>query len=322
MTGQTVAIVGAGLAGLACARVLFGAQHPVALLEKSRGLGGRLATRRIGRLAFDHGAQYVVAHYPGLRDYLELACATGHARAWNPLAPGLEGTENWLVGSPGMSSLVKPLATGLDIRRGLRVVGCERRGEEWWLKSGSGDQIGPFAALVLAVPAPQAVELTLDLPANFDVATHLSQVRMAPCWAAMIAFSERFATPADVMTDSNGPLAWAARDVGKPERLSPHDCWVLHASAEWTRAHLEDAPASVAEALLKEFEKLVGATPRGGYLSAHLWRYARVEEPLGQPCVWVPEMRFGLCGDWCLGARAEAAWLSGTALAQRLIESQ
>ncbi|MEY4932043.1 MAG: hypothetical protein RLZZ403_363, partial [Pseudomonadota bacterium] len=77
MTEGTVAIVGAGLAGLACARVLFGAQYSVTVLEKSRGLGGRIATRRVGRLAFDHGAQYLVVRDAGFRDYMDLASATG-----------------------------------------------------------------------------------------------------------------------------------------------------------------------------------------------------------------------------------------------------
>ncbi len=319
MTDAAVAIVGAGMAGLACARVLFGAQHPVTVLEKSRGLGGRLATRRIGRMAFDHGAQYVIARDPGLQDYLDLACATGHVRPWVPVSPGLPRTEPWLIGCPGMSAMVKPLAAGIDVRRGLRVVACEKRGEEWWLASESGDPVGPFGALVLAVPAPQAIELSRNLAATFDVAGTLSRVRMAPCWAVMIAFSERFDTPADIVADTAGPLAWAARDVGKPDRRSPHDCWVLHASPQWTREHLEDAPASVAESLLLEFEKLVGVTPRGAYLSAHLWRFARVEQPLGEPCVWDPESRFGLCGDWCLDAKVEAAWISGTTLARRIL---
>ena len=73
MTEGAVAIVGAGLAGLACARVLFGAQHAVTVLEKSRGVGGRIATRRVGRLAFDHGAQYLMVRDAGFRDYMELA---------------------------------------------------------------------------------------------------------------------------------------------------------------------------------------------------------------------------------------------------------
>jgi renalase len=319
MTEGTVAIVGAGLAGLACARVLFGAQYTVTVLEKSRGLGGRIATRRVGRLAFDHGAQYLVVRDAGFRDYMDLASATGYAARWQPAGPGLSQREPWHVGVPGMSGIVKPLAAGLDIKRGLKVLKCERREGEWFLKTESGDELGPFAVLLLAVPAPQAVELTRDFTSTLDVEVRLRNVRMAPCWAAMVAYADRLDVPTDVLANQPGMLSWAARDVGKPGRLSTDDCWVLHASPEWTRDHIDDAPTVAAQALVAEFGNRMGVTARAKYFAAHLWRYARVEQPLGEPCVWDANLRFGLCGDWCLDARAEAAWSSGTSLAQHVL---
>jgi predicted NAD/FAD-dependent oxidoreductase len=323
MSESRIAVIGAGMAGLACARGLFAASREVSILEKSRGLGGRLATRRIGRLAFDHGAQYVIARESGLQDYLDLACATGHAHSWLPVAPGLSRTEPWYVGAPGMSSLVQPLAAGLDVRRGVRVVACAKRDTDWWLQCESGDELGPFEALVFAIPAPQALDLTRDLNAGFDIAARLNEVRMAPCWAVLAGFPERLDSPADIFSLKAGPLAWAARDVSKPGRKSPHDCWVFHASAEWTQEHIDDTAAKVAAALLLEFGKLVddAPAPNGAHLVAHLWRYARVEKPLGEPCLWDPVQRLGFCGDWCMGPRVEAAWISGTTLAQRILTS-
>lgn len=319
MTEGKIAIVGAGLAGLACARVLCGAQYAVTVLEKSRGLGGRIATRRVGRLSFDHGAQYLVVRDAGFRDYMDLASATGYAATWQPAGPGLAQREPWYVGVPGMSGIVKPLAAGLDIKRGLKVLKCERREGEWFLKTESGDELGPFAVLLLAVPAPQAVELTRDFTGTLDVEVRLRNVRMAPCWAVMVSYADRLDVPADVLAHQPGTLSWAARDVGKPGRLSTDDCWVLHASPDWTRDHLDDDPTSVAEALVAEFGKRMAVTARAKYFAAHLWRYARVEQPLGEPCVWDAKLRFGLCGDWCLDARAEAAWSSGTSLAQQVL---
>lgn len=316
-----VAVVGAGLAGLACARALFGAQRPVTVFEKSRRLGGRLATRRIGRMAFDPGAQYVVARETPLQDYVDLACTTGYAESWVPVAPGLKRLEPWIVGKPGMGAFVQPLAAGLDIRRAVRVTACSYSAGEWWLKTEAGDDLGAYAALVLAVPAPQAFELVRDINDGFGIAGRLGTVRMAPCWSVMAGFPDRFDTPADVHIDSVGPLAWAARDVSKPGRRSPHDCWVLHASSAWTREHLEDAPAAAAEKLLAEFARWSGPVPHGAYVAAHLWRHARVDRPLGEPCLWDASMHLGLCGDWCLDARAEAAWISGAALAQRVLAS-
>ena len=55
----SVAIIGAGMSGLAAARVLSDAGYAVTIFEKSRGVGGRAATRRRAGFIYDHGAQYI-----------------------------------------------------------------------------------------------------------------------------------------------------------------------------------------------------------------------------------------------------------------------
>lgn len=315
---DSTAVIGAGMAGLVCARRLFAAGQKVTVLEQSRDLGGRLATHRVGKLSFDHGAQYVVARDPQLQDYLELAKTTGFAEFWAPSGADLPRSEQWVVGVPSMNALLRPLAAGLNVRRGLKVVSCRRRAEEWWLTSTSGDELGPFGTLVLAIPAPQAIELLSELTDDaFD--SRLHQVRMAPCWAVMAGFPQRIGVSVDVLSGESGTLAWAARDGSKPGRKSPHECWVLHATPQWSRQHLDLPRKEVAQSLLSEFELLLGPMSHGVWLAAHLWRYARVEQSLGEPCLWNPVLQLGLCGDWCLDARAEAAWLSGTTLAGKML---
>ena len=45
-----------------------------------------------------------------------------------------------------------------------------------------------------------------------------------------------------------------------------------------------------------------------------------METPLGQEYLWDRSARIGVCGDWCLGARVEAAYDSGVALARAVLE--
>ena len=78
-----VIIVGAGLAGLACARRLAAAGIPFVILEADRRIGGRIKTDRIDGFLLDHGFQVLQTAYPEARrnldyDRLEL----------KPFAPG------------------------------------------------------------------------------------------------------------------------------------------------------------------------------------------------------------------------------------------
>jgi len=312
---RSVAIVGAGLAGLACARTLAAHGVEVALLDKGRAPGGRLATRRAevdGRaFAFDHGAQYLTARGALFQATLE---ASG-AQPWH--------TEGWRVGVPRMSAIPRALAEGLEVTLAREVVAVAGTAGAWTLRHGAprppgqalaADSIaesGPFDGVVLAVPAPQAAAL-LRGPAP-HLSRVLDLVRMAPCWTLMSAFPQRLALP-DTLRPESGPIGWAARDSSKPGRDPASECWVVQGSPAWSREHLELRAEQAAAALLAAFVELAGGLPAPLHLSAHRWRYALVEHALGAPCLWEPALGLGAAGDWCIAARAEAAVESGAAL--------
>lgn len=317
---RSAAVIGAGLAGLACARALAEAGVAVRVFDKGRSPGGRLATRRAEaegrRLGFDHGAQYLTARGGGFG-----AVLAAHAVCW----PAVSDREGVHVGAPGMSALPRALAAGLDIAASRSVVGLSREADGWRVAHHAGDLArgpapetppefaGPYDAVAVAVPHPQAKPL---LPPG--LAARLASVRVAPCWALLAAFTDRLPAP-DTLRPASGPIAWAARDSAKPDRTAEAECWVAHAGPDWSRAHLERRAEEVAPLLLAELGALVGPLPAVLHGAAHRWRYALVEAPLGEPCLVDPAAGIGACGDWCLGGRAEHAWNSGTALAAALL---
>jgi renalase len=320
MAIRTAAVVGAGLAGLACARALAAAGVAVTLFDKGRAAGGRLATRRAEagdgrRLGFDHGAQYLTARGTGFA-----AVLAAHARRWTAVLD-----RDAHVGTPGMSSLPRALAAGLDLRLSRSVVGLERRGEGWMLRHHHGDlargpapatpadESGPFDAVAVCVPHAQAAPL---LPA--PLAAALGPVRVAPCWALLAAFDGPVALP-DTLRPEASPIVWAARDSAKPARPADAECWVAHAGPGWSRANLDRPPEAVAPELLAALAALAGQLPETLHLAAHRWRYALVEQSLGRACLADAVQRIGAAGDWCLGPRAEHAWESGAALADALL---
>jgi renalase len=320
MAIRTAAVVGAGLAGLACARALAAEGVAVTLFDKGRAAGGRLATRRAEaedgrRLGFDHGAQYLTARGAGFAAVLAV-----HATPWPAVAD-----RDAHVGTPGMSALPRALAAGLGVRASRSVVGLDRRGEGWILRHHAGDlargptpatpaeEAGPFDAVAVCVPHAQAAPL---LPA--PLAAALAPVRIAPCWALLAALDGAVALP-DAVRPASGPLVWAARDSAKPGRSAEAECWVAHAGPDWSRETLERPAEAVASALLAALAALAGPLPKTLHLAAHRWRYALVEQPLGLACLADTAQRIGAAGDWCLGPRAEHAWDSGAALAAALL---
>jgi hypothetical protein len=307
----TVIIIGAGIAGLACARRLADAGMAPVVLDKGRGIGGRVATRRAGDLQFDHGAQYVNAHGAGFANVLETQETADTLAGW---ADGTGRTHT--VGVPGMSALPKALGAGLDIRLNTQVLRLTPDAGGWLLHLADGTL--PAAKVVITVPAPQVASL---LGVDHLLVASLGAVQMAPCLTLMAAV----AGPAPFLTskDPDDPLSWIAQDSAKPGRPQGHGAlWVAQASTAYSMAHLEDDNTTLTARMLPLLCDRLGAPLAAvTHASTHRWRYARVTHPLGQPFLRSDDASLYLGGDWCLGARIEAAWDSGIAIAADLLAS-
>jgi len=304
-----VIIIGAGMAGLACARRLADAGMTPVVLDKGRGIGGRVATRRAGYLQFDHGAQYVNAHGAGFASVLD---GLENADALAGWADGTDRTHT--VGVSGMSALPKALGAGLDIRLNTQVLRLTPDAGGWLLHLADGTL--PAAKVVITVPAPQVASL---LGVDHLLVASLGAVQMAPCLTLMAAV----AGPAPFLTskDPDDPLSWIAQDSAKPGRPQGHGAlWVAQAGLAFSAAHLEDDPATLTARMLPLLCDRLGAPlATVTHASTHRWRYARVTQPLGLPFLRSDNASLYLGGDWCLGARIEAAWDSGTTIAADLL---
>jgi predicted NAD/FAD-dependent oxidoreductase len=299
--GTKIAIIGAGMAGLTAARDLAAAGAAVTLFDKGRKPGGRVATRR-GDFTFNHGCQFATARDPGFRAVLEGAGAAIWAAA---------GAHKF-VGRPDMAALGENLAMGLDVRLNAQVTALARGPAGWRLTLADAPD-AVFDTVVLAIPAPQAAVLL----AAHEFGRVVGQAHLAPCWALMLGFDEAVAGP-DVWR-GDGPAAWIAREGSRPGYLGSGVAYTVHASAAWSKTHLEETAEAVAPALLAAFAAATGISAAPVFIRAHRWRYALADRVLGEASLWDAAARLGVCGDWCLDGRLEAAYLSGKDVAGRIL---
>jgi len=341
-----IAIIGAGIAAVTCARTLVQAGHRVTLFEKSHTVGGRMATRNSPFGTFDHGAQYFTVRDPRFAQALQTiptVCRPWSANTVQVLdqhgrmaAAGLPAREPHWVPTPGMNSLVRrwaePLADAGSIEFQTRVTAIERDAlnkAQWQLRTqGVGDSnhvFGGFDAVVLAVPSPQAQALLKDTPKAGAFHKKVSKVTVAPCWTLMLAFPQAVQPGLTTLgpqwnaaRSTHHRIAWLTRESSKPGRRSV-ERWTVQASAAWSAEHLQDDPKRVQAKLIKAFAEVTGIRAEPAHVDTQRWLYAKTENPLGQSHLWDSKAGLGVCGDWCLGHRVEDAFVSGLELALEII---
>jgi predicted NAD/FAD-dependent oxidoreductase len=344
-TSKHIAIIGAGMAGVACARTLLQAGHRVTVFEKSQGLGGRMSTRQSAFGTFDHGAQYFTVRDARFAKVLTLTPAL--CRPWSAntvrvldshgrvAAAGLPGRDPHWVPTPGMNALVghwaQPLAAGAMVELQTKVTAIEPDAlhkKQWQLRtSGAGDSshvFSGFDAVVLAIPGPQA-ELLLKSNSRFaSLAGKVAKSTVAPCWTLMLAFPQAVQPGLTTLgpqwnaaRSTHHRIAWLARESSKPGRGAV-ERWTVQASAAWSQEHLQDDPARVTAKLIKAFSEVTGIRAEPAHAHAHRWLYAKTEKPLGVSHLWDNKLGIGVCGDWCLGHRVEDAFVSGLELALKI----
>jgi len=307
-----IAIIGAGMAGLACAEKLNSVGYPLKLLDKGRRAGGRMSTRGIstvlGDASFDHGAQYFTVRHPSFALWVEEWRREGDVARWLSAGP-----DAW-VGTPTMDAPVQQMASRLDVRWSATVASLSRDAGGWRLH-GDGVDDELFDIALITLPAEQA--MLLLKPWDAHMAARAAATPSLPCWTVMAAFATRLPVEADIHRD-HGIIGWAARNSAKPGRSGP-ESWVIQAGPEWSMQHVEDDPKAVLSGLLSAFSKRVNVTlPDPLVALAHRWRYAR-SGCAGEGLLWNPDLGLGACGDWLLGPRVECAWLSGHRLADAII---
>jgi renalase len=298
----------------------------VVVFDKSKGPGGRCATRRNQAGWFDHGAphiQAVTAQFTEQLNQLQhmgVLASVGDGHAW--------------VGQPFMNAWMRHAAQGLHVETSTHIAALEREDRAWRLRSLDGPELRAaptrlFDMVVVATPAEQAAPL---LAPSEPLAQAMRLTRSDPCWTVMAYWPNPLPIKPSLlrMDDPLAALGLAICQDHLPGRVTaadaPHDGgtrWVLHAGADWSANNLDATADAVTQRLLDALAQTAGMRlARPSWTAAHRWRYAQVPTARPEPFGWDEQLQLAACGDaWHAGEGLlglERAWLSAAAFTRHL----
>lgn len=322
-----IAVVGAGLAGLVCARQLQRSGYRTVVLEKSRGVGGRVATRRLHDTCVDHGLPFLCVQGDRTRELIETLCREGVLHPWGHPASDRSPALQYIAPT-GMNAVAKFLATDLNIRKQQKVDAIAPTSAGIWQltlnRATEQPQSLTAKAIAIAIPAPQILQLlNASHPDAFpqEFLAQLRTVTYHPCISVMAGYPLQSLPRWKALAFPSHPaLRWVGLDSSKRDN-PPQPVFVFHSTPQFAQDDLETTDLGpVAQALLAHAaETLFSWMEHPSWLQAHRWRYALPHRPLFIPYLWTSQpLPLVCCGDWCWGNQVESALSSGLAAAEAL----
>ena len=302
-------MIGAGISGLVCARRLVAQGVQVLILEKSRSLAGRCASRKFGDHVVDSGVQYFTLRNPVVRKEVQSVSSDQLQTISPPVYENgkiyREGEERFYLAG-GNNRFGKLLAEGLEVRKESEVRGVFPQGKKWEV---AGEL---FDGVVSSAPWPQSAALF-----GMRESEVVFEPNLTACLEYLIPWDGgRYAT-----LDSTGqdPLAWVGCENAKEGRIQKgKSVYVVQASTSYSREHLEADPTWWIQDLQKRVEKEWGLDQeKRGATFGHRWRYARRSRGAPQPSALADGLY--LCGDSVTDSRVESVWQSGMEVAEKIL---
>ena len=325
--GKQIVIIGAGLAGLAAARLLYKEGHNPILLDKGRRIGGRCGTRRVAGHQFNHGAQFITAVSTEFSALCQQAVASGALAEWDI---GRRLTS--YAGQPAMRSLPSWMAEPLDVRQQVEIAHITKQDNHQLQLTTTQQEHFAADRLIVTAPAPQTTRLLAEVAPALSAAA--ATARYAPCWTVMAGFEAPLSGIPAYGTDISDIISWYTSERARPSADQGRRSLTIQASGAWSEAHLEEEADAIADRIFNDFKQITGLKTSPELLQAHRWRYAKVTVP-----VIVDHSRDAViftAGDWCppetantgsdsayrpTGSRAEDAFLSGISAAQAALKT-
>lgn len=326
MTKPRIAIIGAGLAGLSAAKELESIAE-ITIFDKSRGVGGRLATRYADPYKFDHGAQYFTAKTEAFKAFIKPLEEKGLIARWDArfvefdndvIVQEKQWGENFphYVGVSKMNEIGKYLSQGIDVKLGTQIIAIDNQSNKWLLKDSNKNEYPNFDWVIVATPSHQAINI---LPQIFEHKDAVSNIKMQGCFTLMLGLVEPLELGWDAARIKNSALSWVSVNSNKPNRSKEYSL-VVHSNNNWADENIEIDKTLVQKQMLAELSVLLKQEiqPKLINIVLHRWRYANVPKQNTEGFLVDATNKVAVCGDWLIQGKVEAAFTSGYTLAKSM----
>jgi len=319
MKHKKIAIIGTGFSGAVLANRLLQAGYQVTIYEKSRGTGGRLSSCRLGKDSADLGAPWFEPTTDQFRQWL---MARPEVTRWHAPHSDFSGlaldSRTVYLSTPRQNSLTQNLIKGAKLCTESKVTDLYQSSDGIRLHRESEEIKNAYDAVIITVPAPQAVPLLTITPNLHAIA---SSTKTTPNWVAVVSLKEKSGVTSDIFSGPHSTLYRAVRDTAKPGRnsWSRKEIWMLEATSEWSDRHRDSDQNTVGRSLIKAFEKIIKQPVDTGNMRIHRWLHARHQAVTKESFLWDAGSKIGVCSDWLYHQDCEGAWLSANALADHLL---
>lgn len=310
-------VVGAGISGLLCAKELSGLGVSVKILDKGRGVGGRMSTRYMSGARLDHGAQFFTVRDQMFQKYVDHWLSVGVAKEWFRHAPCDSNPQGYprYCGVGGMNEIPKYLAEELDVQCSEQVIAVNYKAGNWQVTTQS-ETVYHARHLILTAPLPQSLALLDTSGLNYadDELEALRSLKYRRGLTTLAILNEPSGLPEDGFIQlEDSVVTWLADNQMKG--ISDVPCLTIQSTPEFADLHW-DSPDSV------RGQKMIEAIV--DYLKSqvtdyvcHRWGYALSEGRYKQSYFYNPKLNLALAGDGFSGGRVEGAALSGIQLARQ-----
>lgn len=305
-----ILIVGAGMSGLAAASSLDPRRFQILVIDKSMKIGGRLASKKIGKARFDYGAQFMTAREPQFLALMKKCEKLGLIKQWFTSGSGKQQRHPRWCGLPGMIAVAEHLAGPLQFCPGQRLATIECVNDRWLARTTTGNEF-IAKALLLTPPVPQLLALFKEsgITISSDIAERLDNIRYEKCLAVLAHLKGRSSIdPPGGMKFSNGRISWLADNQQKG--ISKVPAVTIHGAAAFSERHWHIDRRESGKLLLEAAESWLGSGI--SEFQVHGWRYAKPVRVEPERCLVINHTPpLVLAGDAFGGPRVEGAALSG-----------
>ena len=322
---KKLAIIGAGLTGITLAQKLNN-NFAVTVFEKSRGIGGRITTKRIEGFEFDHGAQFFTAKSELFKQFIKQMITVGSVSRWDARFAELNDSDIlseqvWnksfprYVGNPRMNAMCKYLATNLDVRLNTRIKAI-KPGNYWRLFDDNDNDLGTYDWVIVTAPPEQTLQL---MPASFKFIKNIMAIKMLGCYSLMLGFETIPPLNFDAAMVQNADISWISVNSSKPARPNKPTLLVNSTNC-WAEANMDNKQQTVIDYLCQELSRITGLdTNQAKCQVLHRWRYANIgQQPYHDGFIDF-DQKLAACGDWCIESRVESAFLVGQTVANKIL---